>query len=135
MGYKMDIKQFEKAANIYKRVKEMDSEIIRVESLAAQVAEGSQGITIEMNVEKEPIVVDPSTEKFDGIMSYITFDFGFGTAKASTSTKPNYQTLREWISEPFALRILALILEDKKTKRDILINQLRDISEKIKSTH
>jgi hypothetical protein len=128
------IKEFEKAAKIYKRIQDMDAEIIRIEALAQKVAEGTLGITIEMKAEKEPEVVESSVinqELNNAIMGVFTVNFGYGTYTATP--KQNFETVKEWISEPFALRILAFIMEDKKAKRDTLIRQLQTISEKIQS--
>lgn len=133
----MDIKQFEKAKRIYEKIAILDKEITELDKYAMLLANEDGEVSFEMNFKQEAEEVQPldieSAEDIRDISSrvdswmrdYMTNHLFWNTS----SSKPKYKEdkLRETISTISALKILGILLHEKRTKRDDLINSLKKI--------
>ena len=128
----MDIKKFEKAQKAYLKIKELDKQIIEIENLAMQIANGENSVSFEFKLTD----LTPKEEKvkFDEDCSIFHFampDFMasrvfpvFGGGKPENDQIKKYNTD---ISVNASLQILGVLLHEKQSSRTFLINQLNEI--------
>lgn len=127
----MDIKKLEKATIILKAIKNIDAEIIEIEKTAMLVANNDTESHFLLNViDNEKPQEEENTEQenqgdpfseFSGLLSFMAF---------RSSNKPekenkNLHSLKCDLSVNATLQILGVLLYEKQTKRNKLINSLK----------
>ena len=129
----MDIKKFEKAQKAYLKIKELDKQIIEIENLAMQIANGENSVSFEFKLTD----LNPKEEKVKFDEDGSIYQFGipefmahhrifpvFGGAKPENDQTKKYNID---ISINASLQILGVLLHEKQINRTALLNQLNEI--------
>lgn len=136
------LKTIDKAYKIYESIKQIDSEIIEIDRIAMLVANGCSKSHFELRVEdlqkaeqeKENVRFDEDGSLMMGfnglrtpsIWEQITAGYRTGGHFGCESVNLNKHDRKlKWnLSEHTALKVLAVLLSDKKEQRDNLLIQL-----------
>lgn len=135
----MTLPEIEKATKILASVKQLDSEIIAIEKMARTLSENIYDVDfslsftpIEINKKVEVLDSDGFLKKdvsdsADAVRYSLVsiYESALNNMKESVANKSKKQSISEKVNESLALKLLAVILRDKQSKRDNLMVELR----------
>ena len=140
----MNIKQLERSQKIYLEIKKLDAEIIEIDKVAQLIANGNAEVNLTLSVkdvtpkieetEKVTTYHDPMTTGHGRMNFFNPFEEMMKSYRGISSkiTDDNDKTvLTADLSENLSFNVLAIILNDKQTKRKKLINSLKKIGVQI----
>lgn len=135
----MTLPEIEKATKILASVKQLDSEIIAIEKMARTLSESIYDVDFSLSF--TPIEINKRVEVLDsdGFLkkdvsdsadavrySFVSiFESAMNNVKESITNSSKKQSISEKVNESLALKLLAVILRDKQSKRDNLMVELR----------
>ena len=135
----MTLSEIEKATKILETVKKLDKEIINIEKMARTLSENIYDVDFSLSF--TPIEINKKVEVLDsegflkkGVSdsadavrySFVSiFESAINNMKGAIENSSNKQSISEKIDESIALKLIAVILRDKQSKRDNLIVELR----------
>lgn len=112
----MEIKNIEVLSNLYAKIKELDSEILRLEKLGQKIAEGNCRIKMNLNVE-DLSVVPAYKEPEESSM----WTWSFLHRDSKPVEKPeNVEELDDYLT----LHMLGFLLKDKIQHREELLKEI-----------
>ena len=116
----MNIRELERATKIFEKIKDIDKQINELDKFAISVVNGNVKCNLLLSVE------DLSQQEIDETIENLSFESMFMPmlAKKNRVTKE----LKSEITENYALKILAIFLNDKKEQRQKLVNKLESIT-------
>ena len=135
----MTLPEIEKATKILASVKQLDSEIITIEKMARILSENIYDVDFSLSF--TPIQINKKVEVLDseGFLkkdlpdsaeavrySFVSvFETAMNNMKESIVNSTKKQSISEKVNESLALKLLAVVLRDKQSKRDNLIVELK----------
>ena len=135
----MTLPEIEKATKILASVKQLDSEIIAIEKMARTLSENIYDVDFSLSF--TPIEINKKVEVLDsdGFLKkdlpdsaeavrysvVSVFETAMNNMKESIVNSTKKQSISEKVNESLALKLLAVILRDKQSKRDNLMVELR----------
>jgi hypothetical protein len=135
----MTLPEIEKATKILVSVKQLDSEIIAIEKMARTLSENIYDVDFSLSF--TPIQINKKVEVLDseGFLkkdlpdsaeavrySFVSvFETAMNNMKESIVNSTKKQSISEKVNESLALKLLAVVLRDKQSKRDNLIVELK----------
>lgn len=112
----MEIKNIEVLSNLYAKIKELDSEILRLEKLGQKVAEGN--CRIKMNLSVEDLSVVPAYKEPEEQVFY--FSALLGNRRTEAPKPENVEELDDYLT----LHMLGFLLKDKVQHREELLKEI-----------
>ena len=135
----MTLPEIEKATKILASVKQLDSEIIAIEKMARTLSENIYDVDFSLSF--TPIEINKKVEVLDsdGFLKkdlpdsaeavrysvVSVFETAMNNMKESIVKSTKKPSISEQVNESLALKLLAVILRDKQSKRDNLMVELR----------
>jgi hypothetical protein len=129
----MNLTKLEKATKILNSIKELDAEIIKIESLAEVAANKRMEATVKITLEdlekegEEKLELDEDGSLYSGFKGLIS---GYMNPISFRCTgqldeKKNKTTFEQDVNDITLLHILGFLAADKKAKRENLLRQLK----------
>lgn len=112
----MEIKNIEVLSNLYAKIKELDSEILRLEKLGQKVAEGN--CRIKMNLSVEDLSVVPAYKEPEE-----TSMWTWSILRGETKAPPHPENVEE-LDDYLTLHMLGFLLKDKVQHREELLKEI-----------
>ena len=142
----MNIQQLERSQKIYLDIKKLDAEIIEIDKVAQLIANGNAEVNLTLTVkditpkieQKEKVTTEDGSLQSE----ILTFEIGgldlsermsklshsiWGGISSKPHVSENETKLTADLSENLSFNVLAILLHDKQTKREKLINNLKKI--------
>lgn len=132
----MKIKDLDKAVEVLKSIKKIDSEILKIEKFAELVVNGNAKSSFDLKIQnllplksdsdKDVVVdIDSVYDEIRKSMSHSLLSYAVGgLVKSEKSDKKNVDTLSVDLNENETLQFLGLILGVKQRERKVLMDQL-----------
>lgn len=131
----MNYKKLEQLTELYKEIRSLDDEIIRLNKTAMKIAESGSMVDLKISIVnnslefKTPVLDDEGsliTNKAQNPVSGIQFYF---TTSPGKPTKDKVKAdLKERVSDTSALQIMAILLSEKNDRRAKLIHEIKYLS-------
>lgn len=130
----MDFKKLNKATEIFKKIQELDAEILIIDKLAMKAANGENVVELILNVtdlkEKAKKEAEKVTQQEEGV--YIHFiHFKPSRLGDPPKTEVGLTSYKHDLTDVGSLEVFGLLLGDKMRKRDTLLKKLQELGVKI----
>jgi hypothetical protein len=138
----MDFKKLEKASRILSGIKQLDAEIIEIDRIAMLVANGDvkslfklkiEDTTKAKEAEDKPLLDNDGSLFRESFHSLMMGSLGIGGIwREKKNEDKHIHSLEQELSENSTMQILGVLLCEKQTRRQLLINQLETLGLLIK---
>ena len=128
----MKIKNLDKATRIFESIKKLDEEIIKIDKYAMLAATGKTNVSINFEIfeDKKEDILDSDGSLRMGSVSHPYLQSLFRSYCEPVIPKKT-EGIQQVISDVLTLQILGVILSEKNTERNRLINELQELGFKI----
>ena len=134
----MTFKNLEKATKLYEKIKQLDSEIIEIEKFALTVANNDTECSFELKCKdltkqkegEEKVKIDEDGSLLDGLRyTSLLNPYSFLSSIPRIPAEDKNETIiKGQLSVNNVMAMLGILLNDKQTKRQYLIDKLSQLS-------
>lgn len=125
----MELKQLERAKNLYEDIVQLDKEIIELQKYGQSIANEETKCKLKLSFYAKETEEKLETVNENSFQSIFTFTWA-GQTRESKPKKNNENTV-SIKDEIFCLKVISLLLEEKEQKRRVFMDRLSKLGIKI----